>query len=145
MSSGVCPASQSRGSTGVGVEKNVVVLEDKKCATVVLGIVGAGVVADKLVRAAEVVGEGVELDVGAVVGAGVELDVGAGDVVDVVGSGVVEVVGAAEEVDVMTAVVGVLELLMVQVSSVPARKINTMRGTKTMKNNLTQNQGKERA
>jgi hypothetical protein len=156
-SSGVCPASQSRGSTDIGVEKNVVVLEDKKCATVVLGIVGAGVVADKLVRAAEVVGEGVELDVGAVVGAGVELDVGAvvgagveldvgaGDVVDVVGSGVVEVVGAAEEVDVMTAVVGVLELLMVQVSSVPARKINTMRGTKMMKNNLTQNQGKERA
>ena len=174
-SSGVCPASQSRGSTDIGVEKNVVVLEDKKCATVVLGIVGAGVVADKLVRAAEVVGEGVELDVGAVVGAGVELDVGAvvgagveldvgagdvvdvvgsgvveldvgaGDVVDVVGSGVVEVVGAAEEVDVMTAVVVVLELLMVQVSSVPARKINTMRGTKTMKNNLTQNQGKERA
>ena len=145
MSSGMYPASQSRGSTDVGVEKNVVVLEDKKCATVVLGIVGAGVVADKLVRAAEVVGEGVELDVGAVVGAGVELDVGAGDVVDVVGSGVVEVVGAAEEVDVMTAVVVVLELLMVQVSSVPARKINTMRGTKTMKNNLTQNQGKERA
>ena len=150
-SSGVCPASQSRGSTDIGVEKNVVVLEDKKCATVVLGIVGAGVVADKLVRAAEVVGEGVELDVGAgdvvdVVGSGgVELDVGAGDVVDVVGSGVVEVVGAAEEVDVMTAVVVVLELLMVQVSSVPARKINTMRGTKTMKNNLTQNQGKERA
>jgi hypothetical protein len=82
-----------------------------------------------------------------VVGAGVELDVGAGDVLSVVGSGVEEVVGAAEEVDVMTAVDAVLELMMmmVQVASVPAREIKTMRGTKTMKNNLTQNQGKERA
>ena len=79
------------------------------------------------------------------VGAGVELDVGAGDVLSVVGSGVEEVVGAAEEVDVMTAVDAVLELMMVQVASVPAREIKTMRGTKTMKNNLTQTQGKERA
>ena len=79
------------------------------------------------------------------VGAGVELDVGAGDVLSFVGSGVEEVVGAAEEVDVMTAVDAVLELMMVQVASVPAREIKTMRGTKTMKNNLTQNQGKERA
>ena len=81
------------------------------------------------------------------VGAGVELDVGAGDVLSVVGSGVEEVVGAAEEVDVMTAVDAVLELMMmmVQVASFPAREIKTMRGTKTMKNNLTQNQGKERA
>ena len=42
MSSGVYPASQSRGSTDVGVDKNAVVLGDKK---------GAGVVAGKLVGA----------------------------------------------------------------------------------------------
>ena len=57
-----------------------------------------------------------------------------------------ELVAAAVVDDVKTAaVVVVLELLMVQVASVPARKMKTMRGTKTMKNNLTQNQGKERA
>ena len=57
-----------------------------------------------------------------------------------------ELVAAAVVDDVKTAaVVVVLELLMVQVASVSARKMKTMRGTKTMKNNLTQNQGKERA
>ena len=57
-----------------------------------------------------------------------------------------ELVAAAVVDDVTTAVVdAVLELMMVQVASVPAREIKTMRGTKTMKNNLTQTQGKERA
>ena len=79
------------------------------------------------------------------VGAGVELDVEAGDVLSVVGPGVVEVVWAAKEVDVMTAVVVVLELLTVQAASVPAREIKTNRRTQTIKNNLTQNTGKERA
>ena len=50
ISSGMYPASQSRGSTDVGVEKNVVV-EDKEGATVELDIVGAGVVGDKLLGA----------------------------------------------------------------------------------------------
>jgi len=43
------PALQSRGSTDVGVEKNAVVFEDRKGSNVELAIVGAGVVADKLV------------------------------------------------------------------------------------------------
>ena len=61
--------------------------------------------------------------------AGVELDVGAG---------VVEVVGSADGVDIMTAVVVVvvLELVMVQVSSVTSRDIEMT----TIKNNLTQKQ-----
>ena len=65
--------------------------------------------------------------------AGVELDVGAG---------VVEVVGSADGVDIMTAVVVVvvLELVMVQVSSVTSRDIETTRDMTTTKNNLTQKQ-----
>ena len=65
--------------------------------------------------------------------AGVELDVGAG---------VVEVVGSADGVDIMTAVVVVvvLELVMVQVSSVTSRDIETTRDMTTIKNNLTQKQ-----
>jgi len=90
MSSGMYPALQSRGSTGVGVEKNVVVLEDRRADA-------------------------------EVVGAGVELDVGASDELDVVGSGVV---GASEE-DVMPAVVVVIELVMGQVASVTKREMET--------------------
>ena len=89
-SSGVCPASQSRGSTDIGVEKNVVVLEDRRADA-------------------------------EVVGAGVELDVGASDELDVVGSGVV---GASEE-DVMPAVIVVIELVMGQVASVTKREMET--------------------